>query len=763
MARPFNLDFNEAYYLKAHPDVAAAVAAGQFTSGRQHWELYGKAEGRAFTPYLDLEVYAAKNPDLKAAGITSDADLVRHFATFGINENRNFFSSSVFNAEVYAANNPDLKAAGITSEAALAAHFRDFGMAEGRMASSAFDPKAYAAANADLAAAGITSDAALRAHFYTFGQFEGRPGTQVFTLTGALKTLSDAEKAKVEFLKGLDLDDNEATPTTETDVANGATTAMAAVDAIVAGDYTGSSAGVRAALMADQVKLNGDNLTKAKDTLTKAQAEVAKVAGLTDATAKLAAAKDVTKAATEAQTEAGVNLVAADAAYEARNGNTPITVAADGTVTGLIELKDGKLVLVTNITEKTNPGVTALLNASIAKENADKAVVDATTAQTAAQKVVNDLDLTAGAKTALANVAGAMTVVKLAEGAMPTASQIQTEVTGLQALATTAQTTADATNAVALRATSDAAATAVTTVTTGVNALKAAISGVTFGADEATTEGAVAALTADAVTDGFISAADKTAIDTAFNDALTDAASLTAAVTAATGAADANNNINERTATATAADAAADAAEAADTAAADAAQAVTDFQNLVNLYNTAAATNPLAAALETAQTGVKTAEDAIKTLTEKVADLTNAQALVTELGKLNDAIDAAKEAFTDNDFTLPVTVSAGSNLATASSDIFVAGSADGSITNFGLLGDDSLYIGSDYTLNTNAEGKNGNNSVLEVFLIQDGNDTKVVLETETWSSNSTDDEVVITLVGVSVDDLKLDNGLITIG
>jgi len=39
-------DFDEAAYLRANPDVAAAVAAGKFSSGRQHFERYGHAEKR---------------------------------------------------------------------------------------------------------------------------------------------------------------------------------------------------------------------------------------------------------------------------------------------------------------------------------------------------------------------------------------------------------------------------------------------------------------------------------------------------------------------------------------------------------------------------------------------------------------------------------------------------------------------------------------------------------------------------------------------
>ncbi|MDE2517028.1 MAG: hypothetical protein KGL12_13455 [Rhodospirillales bacterium] len=40
--------FDEAYYLAAHRDVAAAVAAGEVASGAEHFRLYGRREGRSF-------------------------------------------------------------------------------------------------------------------------------------------------------------------------------------------------------------------------------------------------------------------------------------------------------------------------------------------------------------------------------------------------------------------------------------------------------------------------------------------------------------------------------------------------------------------------------------------------------------------------------------------------------------------------------------------------------------------------------------------
>jgi ectoine hydroxylase-related dioxygenase (phytanoyl-CoA dioxygenase family) len=46
VATLLQLPFVEQAYLRRHPDVAAAVAAGQFESGQQHYEAFGRNEGR---------------------------------------------------------------------------------------------------------------------------------------------------------------------------------------------------------------------------------------------------------------------------------------------------------------------------------------------------------------------------------------------------------------------------------------------------------------------------------------------------------------------------------------------------------------------------------------------------------------------------------------------------------------------------------------------------------------------------------------------
>lgn len=152
MAAPSPLVFNETYYLKQNPDVAAAVKAGAYKSGLAHWQAFGQYEDRPATPYFDWEVYRDNNPDLVAAGIDTKAELTQHFNNYGYAEARLFLPTTLFNATIYAAQNPDLAAAGITSDVDLEMHFLRSGRYEGRIAVAGFDPVAYINANTDLKA-----------------------------------------------------------------------------------------------------------------------------------------------------------------------------------------------------------------------------------------------------------------------------------------------------------------------------------------------------------------------------------------------------------------------------------------------------------------------------------------------------------------------------------------------------------------------------------------------------------------------------------
>ena len=531
----------------------------------------------------------------------------------------------------------------------------------------AYEANGYRGAAANTAAkafiSGITTDASLEAAIApaTLSASVAKvvaAGTP-FSLTYGLEARDAAIKAKADFLAAADGDNDPKTSAKEADITSKVTTTTTAVDNLVAGDYAGATPAVQAALLQAQIAVNNATLADAQAGETAANAAIAKVAGLSAAIATLDAAKAGLKAATTTETNASAKLAAEVASYNVLNTTKIGGVAADGTVAGLIEINaDTKaLQLVEGVTEAKNPGITAVLNASIALEAANKAVATATTTQTNAQKAVDTLDLTAAAKLALVKVADAMTVVDIADGATPTAAQITTEQATLDARAKTA---------------TDIAAQA--------------------GSTQAQKDAAAAAT-----------------------------------------------------------------------------KAANDFKALVDAFNAADDANPLVSALTNAKATVTTANNTIKSLNDAVTAMNKAKVLETQLKAVNASIDAANDAFLDNDLSLPVTAT-GSVLAGAGSDIFVAGTTGGTITNFGLLGDDSLFIGSKYTLNTTAKYDaakgtitGGNNAALEAFIFQKGDDTVVILEKSVFGSSAATPEVItITLTGVEATDVTLSNGIVTV-
>lgn len=203
--------FNEAYYLAQNKDVAEAVKAGVLSSGRAHWEQYGKHEGRAFSEAFNPAVYAANNPDLAEAGLTTPAQLTLHYVQFGIFEGRSILSAAQFNADIYAANNPDVVAVYGSAPGALYQHFTAYGVGENRVA-SAFDGAAYLAANKDLADylaagntfGGYTGVAAARYHYYNNGIYEGRAfptGTQGYSISSPAAATEGSEVSFTVTLK----------------------------------------------------------------------------------------------------------------------------------------------------------------------------------------------------------------------------------------------------------------------------------------------------------------------------------------------------------------------------------------------------------------------------------------------------------------------------------------------------------------------------------------------------------------------------------
>ncbi|MCC6073470.1 DUF4214 domain-containing protein [Massilia sp. GCM10020059] len=470
-----------------------------------------------------------------------------------------------------------------------------------------------------------------------------------FTLAGGLAALDAANTARAEFLEEIELD-AAGVATAVTDAELALDVLIDDADTVADEVYVDATPAIAAAMLSDEIEERAEVLAGAQEDYDAAVTAAAAVKGLTTAIANMTAAETNLEAMVEAQVEAEANLAAALASYEVKT-STDVTITADGEVAGVIVLdEDGVLVLADDITETTNPGVTALLAAIVAKQSADLEVAGAEQAVFETTLIVDVIDLTAGAgTTALAAVGAAMTVVVPVSAAKPTGVEIITEINALTAIAEAKRALSDATPAdVALDAEAD---------------------------------------TAEANLAGFLT-------------------------------------------------------KVSDFQAADAdlkAQAVVDTADLV-----------------------ADAADAVEALDEAIADLAEATAVAAQLKALDDAIVDAKAEFTEAKLQLPVDLTA-FVAATAGSDIYLAGDvATSTVVGFGDLGTDSLFIGSQYTLNTTGDLTKGNNAVLEAFMVQSGTSVKVYLETEVYGSDTAAvAEQVITLTGITVAELTLANGIIT--
>lgn len=133
--------FNETFYLNSYADVKAAVQAGVFSSGLQHFQNDGLAEGRTLiSPAFDEKTYLERYPDVAAAvqaGILKSG--LQHFIIFGEAEGRSGIPiggpepAQFFNETAYITNNLDVAAAvrlGVFKSGLE--HYQQVGQFEGR-------------------------------------------------------------------------------------------------------------------------------------------------------------------------------------------------------------------------------------------------------------------------------------------------------------------------------------------------------------------------------------------------------------------------------------------------------------------------------------------------------------------------------------------------------------------------------------------------------------------------------------------------------
>ena len=512
----------------------------------------------------------------------------------------------------------------------------------------------------------------------------------------------------------------EEPPLTEGDIATALDDAVAAVDVQVVNDgsYIAASKAVRAAMVSDTEEALAGALTTAEDNLTDAMAAVAEVGGLSDAVTALTAADEADQAAQlnvnivfndYASAELTYNAGAADDADEALAGGAGTPIVSIGDINGmLVETNgDGDLELAAGITETTNPGITALMAAAADYNASIVAAEEAFDAAVAAQAIVENLEAAADGLAELAALGAEFTSTTPADVDAPTVAEIEAEQANLAALLQTADAAAAANGETDL-------ATALGNLTTDI--------GIIGDGDQA----GVAGRTAAAVTDGYITSADKAIIDAA------------GAVAADTIAAVNANNPQQRN---------------------------DDFDTAFLAYDAAAGATPLTDAQTAAEAALEAAQGDIDALAEAVAAQTAAQSDVDTLASLNTAITDAIAAFEDMGLETPVALDGATAASTSADDIFYLGSSDSTdIFSFGLLGNDSLVIGDSFMLNGDeVAGANGDNSELEVWITEDSGDTLVTLETTPFGSNAGTPEVAeITLIGVDVADVALADGIITV-
>ncbi len=161
---------SETLYLARNPDVAQAVARGDFASGMDHYQRYGAAEGRLQPVALDEAFYLSQNEDVaKAVAAGHFTSGLQHYLLFGEKEGRD--PNALFDTVWYLEHNADVAAAlqAGTIDSAYE-HYETFGWKEGRTPSAWMDTNAYLSANQDVAAARVDP----MTHYLNFGAREGR-------------------------------------------------------------------------------------------------------------------------------------------------------------------------------------------------------------------------------------------------------------------------------------------------------------------------------------------------------------------------------------------------------------------------------------------------------------------------------------------------------------------------------------------------------------------------------------------------------------
>ncbi|NYT82750.1 hypothetical protein H0A70_14770 [Alcaligenaceae bacterium] len=163
--------FSLKWYLDHNSDVAAAVAQG-LVDAFQHFEQYGKAEGRSMGPLFDVDLYLEQNPDVAAAVARGETTAYDHFMQYGGGEGR--APSALFDEAFYLLQNPDVAAAVQAGAMTAVQHFLAYGQSEPRPFNPSIDLGAYLQANPDIAEAVQNGFISAMEHLMVYGAGEAR-------------------------------------------------------------------------------------------------------------------------------------------------------------------------------------------------------------------------------------------------------------------------------------------------------------------------------------------------------------------------------------------------------------------------------------------------------------------------------------------------------------------------------------------------------------------------------------------------------------
>ncbi|WP_413161169.1 PPC domain-containing protein [Capilliphycus salinus ALCB114379] len=166
---------DEDFYFEQYPAVQAAVEAGEFESGLDHFLQVGQFESLQPNPLFDLGYYRSIYTDVSGAVEREAITEAEHFILFGQFEQRN--PNPLFDTAYYLEQYPDVQTAFEEQRLTPFEHFFRFGQFEGRNPSLFFDPLFYQERNPEAIGAienGVVNS--LFEHFLRFGLPTGKLG-----------------------------------------------------------------------------------------------------------------------------------------------------------------------------------------------------------------------------------------------------------------------------------------------------------------------------------------------------------------------------------------------------------------------------------------------------------------------------------------------------------------------------------------------------------------------------------------------------------